>query len=81
MARQTPNPFQHQYRVWYPYHSPDDPCPAQFKDYVVPPNQFLGFQPPNLPQFSMREALCRGTLWPILCSPYPPKREVGYDGS
>jgi spore coat protein JA len=32
----------------------------------------LGFQPPNLPQFSPQEALRKGTLWPILFSPYEP---------
>jgi spore coat protein JA len=73
MDGKMPNPFKHQYRVWYPYHSPDDPCPARLKEYVVPPNQYLGFQPPNLPQYSKSEALCRGTLWKIFYSPYPPK--------
>lgn len=65
------DPFAQQTRTWYPYHSPADPCPPkEGKQYVVPPNQYLGFQPPNLPQYSPEEALSRGTLWPILFSPY-----------
>lgn len=55
------------------YVSPFDPCKSlPFETYVVPPNQFIVFQPPNLPQFSPREALRRGTLWPMLYSPYEP---------
>lgn len=68
------NPFTHQYRVWYPYHGVCDPCPPRARTYVVPPNQFLGFQPPCLPQYHPCEALYRGTLWPIFYSPYPPKK-------
>ncbi|SEM72155.1 spore coat associated protein CotJA [Lihuaxuella thermophila] len=69
--RKTPNPFIHQTRVWFPFVSPYDPCPPQrTKTYIVPPNQYLGFQPPNLPQFPPGEALLKGTLWPILYSPY-----------
>jgi spore coat protein JA len=40
----------------------------------VPPNQYINFQPMNLPQFSINEALFRGTLWPALYSPYEPQR-------
>jgi spore coat protein JA len=70
------NPFVHQERVWYPYVSPLDPCkPMCKKKYVVPSNQFLGFQPPNLPQYPPREALKRGTLWPILFSPYHKRKK------
>ncbi|MBA4492930.1 spore coat associated protein CotJA [Paenactinomyces guangxiensis] len=66
----------HQTRVWHPYVSPNDPCPPQrTKTYIVPPSEYLGFQPPNLPQFSPSEALRRGTLWPILYSPYKGKGE------
>jgi spore coat protein JA len=69
--RNCPNPFTHQIRTWSPYVSPCDPCPPQTqKTYVVPPNQYLGFQPPYLPQFQPHEALCYGTLWPMLYSPY-----------
>nr|WP_124728751.1 spore coat associated protein CotJA [Staphylospora marina] len=67
----------HQERVWYPYVGLHDPCPPiRAKTYVVPPNQFLGFQPPCLPRFSSREALKHGTLWPILVSPYRKKSET-----
>ncbi|MBA4601372.1 spore coat associated protein CotJA [Thermoactinomyces mirandus] len=75
----TPNPYRDQVRYWYPYISPLDPCPPQrVKYYVVPPNLFLGFQPANLPQYPPRKALKRGTLWPILYSPYPPKKRKRY---
>jgi spore coat protein JA len=58
-------------RKWYPYASPFDPCPPiPVKTYSTPPNLFLGFQPPNLQQFSPKEALCAGTLWPIFYDPY-----------
>ena len=62
-----------QVRVWYPYIGPCDPCPPMVvKTYVTPPNLFIPFQPPNLPQFSPQEALRLGTLWPALYSPYTP---------
>ncbi|MBB6733511.1 spore coat associated protein CotJA [Cohnella zeiphila] len=61
-----------QWRAWYPYVSPLDPCPPiRVKTYVVPPNQWIAFQPMNLPQFPLDEAIRRGTLWPALYSPYP----------
>ena len=67
--------YDGQWRVWKPYVSPWDPCPPMLeKWYVVPPNLFMGFQPMNLPQFSLDEALYRGTLWPALYSPYPSRR-------
>ncbi|CAH0117771.1 spore coat associated protein CotJA [Paenibacillus sp. CECT 9249] len=63
-----------QVRYYYPFIGPFDPCPPiRVKSYVVPPNQFIVFQPPNLPQFPLREALKRGTLWPALYSPYESK--------
>ncbi|MGA9174882.1 MAG: spore coat associated protein CotJA [Thermoactinomyces sp.] len=80
-SKHTPNPYKHQNRVWYPYISPEDPCkPIRKKTYVVPPNQYLGFQPTNLPQFPPNKALKHGTLWPILYSPYhKPKFHKGDD--
>jgi len=72
------NPIVHQERYWQPYVSPFDPCrPIRVKKYVVPPNQYIPFQPPCLPQFSPKEALRRGTLWPLLYSPY---RKTHFDG-
>ncbi|ASA20139.1 spore coat associated protein CotJA [Paenibacillus donghaensis] len=60
-----------QVRKHTPYRGPFDPCPpVPFKTYVVPPNQFITFQPPGLPQFTLPEALRAGTLWPALFSPY-----------
>lgn len=46
------------------------------KWFIVPPNQFIAFQPMNLPQFPLDEALYRGTLWPALYSPYPSRRRA-----
>lgn len=67
--------YDSQWREWKPYVSPWDPCPPVLsKWYVVPPNQFIAFQPPNLPQFSIDEALYRGTLWPALYSSYTSRR-------
>jgi spore coat protein JA len=62
-----------QEKVWYPFVSPKDPCPPiPCKTYLTPPNLYIPFQPPNLPQFSPVEALRKGTLWPALYSPYHP---------
>ncbi|MBW5447793.1 spore coat associated protein CotJA [Cohnella sp. CFH 77786] len=64
-----------QWREWYPYVSPNDPCPPiRVKRYIVAPNQYIPYQPMNLPQFPLDEALYRGTLWPALYSPYQPQR-------
>jgi spore coat protein JA len=60
-----------QWRYYESYRSPFDPCPpCEPKAYIVPPNQFIVFQPKGLKQFAPREALRRGTLWPDLYSPY-----------
>jgi len=62
-----------QLREWYPFISPCDPCPPiRVKTYVVPPNQYIVYQPMGLQQFPIDEALFRGTLWPALFSPYQP---------
>ncbi|MDA5108814.1 MULTISPECIES: spore coat associated protein CotJA [Brevibacillus] len=67
-----------QTRVYYPYVSPFDPCPPmRVKTYVVPPNLFIQFQPPGLPQFSAPEALRHGVLWPALYSPYEGRDRKG----
>lgn len=67
-----------QTRVWTPYRGPFDPCPpVPYKTYVVPPNQFIAFQPPGWPQFPLPEALKAGTLWPALFSPYESKAGKG----
>ncbi|WP_019123496.1 spore coat associated protein CotJA [Brevibacillus massiliensis] len=60
-----------QFKAWKTYVSPFDPCPPVFvKWYSTPPQLYLGFQPPDLPQFSPFEAFRRGVLWPVLYSPY-----------
>ncbi|RJX40919.1 spore coat associated protein CotJA [Paenibacillus pinisoli] len=61
-----------QFRTYRPFIGPFDPCPPiTEKSYNVPPQLFITFQPPNLPQFSPYEALKYGTLWPALFAPYP----------
>lgn len=63
-------------KSYYPYVSPYDPCPPiRVKTYETPPNLYIPYQPPNLPQFSPHEALYRGTLWPPLYSPYEGRYE------
>lgn len=67
-------PDHNPYRYYEPFIGPFDPCPPmKVKRYVVPINQYINFQPKNLPQFSPAEALHRGTLWPKLFSPYEPR--------
>jgi len=62
------------YKTWYPYVSPHDPCPPmKMKTYYTPPQLYMGFQPPGLPRFEIHEALYRGTLWKDLYSPYDKK--------
>lgn len=59
------------HKTWHPFVSPFDPCPPILvKTYSTPPNLYLGFQPPNLPQFTPMEALRAGTLWKIFYDPY-----------
>ncbi|MGM1047912.1 spore coat protein JA [Paenibacillus uliginis N3/975] len=70
-----PNPEE---RVYVPYRGPFDPCPPlPYRTYVVPVNQFIVFQPVDLPQFSPAEALRHGTLWPALYSPYNSRKLKG----
>ncbi|MEX2104731.1 MAG: spore coat associated protein CotJA [Bacilli bacterium] len=58
-------------KAYYPYVSGNDPCPPMLvKTYETPPQLYLGYQPPDLPQFSPMEALYYGTLWPMLYAPY-----------
>lgn len=67
-----------QWRVYQPYRSPFDPCPAsEDKAFMVPPNQYITFQKKSLKQYAPREALKRGTLWPDLYSPYERPRKKG----
>jgi len=59
------------YKKYHPYISPFDPCPPiKTKTYSTPPNLYMGFQPPHLPQFSPIEALKGGTLWKAFYDPY-----------
>lgn len=66
-----------QYKKYYPYISPFDPCPPiQVKWYNTPPQLYMDFQPLGLQQFSPYDALKKGTLWPALYAPYPPNTEL-----
>ena len=58
-------------KSYTPYRGKFDPCPPIGQKYFsTPPNLYVGFQPPNLEQFTYREALRKGTLWPIFYDPY-----------
>jgi len=65
------------YRGSYnPFVSPLDPCPPIWeKTFVLPPQIFMDFQSPGLPQFSAEDALRYGTLWPLLADGF--SREEG----
>jgi spore coat protein JA len=63
--------MENQIKAYYPYISPFDPCqPQRIKAYDTSPQLYIAFQPSGLPQYSPYEALKRGTLWPVLYSPY-----------
>ncbi|WP_246942262.1 spore coat associated protein CotJA [Bacillus pinisoli] len=58
-------------KKYHPYVSPFDPCPPiVVKSYSTPPHLYMGLQPYGLPQFSPKEALYSGTLWPAFYDPY-----------
>lgn len=69
-------------KSFVPYHSPLDPCsPIGRKYYSTPPHLYLGFQPPDLPQFPPGEALKKGTLWTVFYDFYDnPYRKGAKDG-
>ncbi|GIN89472.1 hypothetical protein J6TS1_23710 [Siminovitchia terrae] len=70
------------YKTYTPYISPFDPCPPiKVKSYSTPPHLYLGFQPPNLPQFPPREALRHGTLWKVFYDSYYSPYERAKEGS
>ncbi|WP_042457954.1 spore coat associated protein CotJA [Neobacillus dielmonensis] len=69
------------FKTYHPYVSPFDPCPPILeKAYSTPPNLYMGFQPPNLPQFSPIEALKAGTLWKAFYDPWYGPLEPGKGG-
>ncbi|GAA0372622.1 spore coat associated protein CotJA [Bacillus horti] len=58
-------------KSYKPFRGLFDPCPPLlYRTYETPPQLYMGFQPYDLPQFSPKEALQRGTLWPALYAPY-----------
>ncbi|OZM57244.1 spore coat protein CotJA [Lottiidibacillus patelloidae] len=58
-------------KQYKPYIGKNNPCPPiTVKNYVTPPNLYIGFQPYGLQQYSPKEALKKGTLWPIFYDPY-----------
>ena len=69
------------YKTYRPYVSPFDPCkPILEKAYSTPPNLYMGFQPPNLEQFTPAEALRAGTLWKALYDTWYSPLEPGKGG-
>ncbi|MCY0888069.1 MAG: hypothetical protein OWQ59_06370 [Alicyclobacillaceae bacterium] len=64
-------------KQWFSYErlgGRNDPCPSSGSVFfVVPPNQWLVTQSRGLKQFSPRQALQYGVLWPDLWSAYPRK--------
>lgn len=70
MNQQPPKAYTSM-KSYQPFHSKYDPCkPIGMKYYSTPPNLYLGFQPPNLKQYSPKEALKKGTLWPVFWDYY-----------
>lgn len=68
-------------KTYHPFVSPFDPCkPILEKTYSTPPNLYMGFQPPNLPQFTPLEALRAGTLWKAFYDPLFGPLEPGKGG-
>ncbi|WP_226528356.1 spore coat associated protein CotJA [Metabacillus niabensis] len=58
-------------KEYKPFHGLYDPCsPIGLKYYSTPPNLYIGFQQPNMKQFSPTEALKKGTLWPAFWDYY-----------
>ncbi|MCZ8518661.1 MULTISPECIES: spore coat associated protein CotJA [Paenibacillus] len=75
MADAEKKKLQEQTRVYYTPAGKFDPCPPIVeKTFITPPQLFIAYQPAGLEQFSPKEALKKGTLWPDLYSPYEPKR-------
>lgn len=73
----------HTFRKTYtPYISPFDPCPPlKIRTYETPPQLYIAFQPPGLPQFpTAAEAMRHGTLWPSLFAPYDSPYKSGKRG-
>jgi spore coat protein JA len=67
--------MKNEVKVYQPFASKNDPCtPIPEKSYVLPPQLFYTYQPADLAQFSPKEALRKGTLWPDLFSTYEPKK-------
>ena len=69
-------------KQYFPYSSPFDPCkPIKVKTYSTPPNLYLGFQQPNLPQFTPQEALKAGTLWKCFYDPWYSPYEIAKENN
>ncbi|WCN37074.1 spore coat associated protein CotJA [Aneurinibacillus uraniidurans] len=69
----------HTFRKTYTvYNSPFNPCPPMtIRTYETPPQLYMTFQPPGLPQFSPAQAFHHGTLWPALFAPYESPHKSG----
>ncbi|MDF2961795.1 MAG: cotJA2 [Paenibacillus sp.] len=67
--------MDNQVKAYHPFVGKYDPCtPVTEKTFVVPPQLFYEYQPTESAQYSPKEALKKGTLWPDLFSPYEPKK-------
>ena len=67
-------------KSYVPFRGLFDPCPPiGEKYYSTPPNLYLGFQPPNLEQFTPQEALRKGTLWKVFYDYYDNPYKRGGD--
>ncbi len=65
-----------------PHSIPKVPLPSNNTHNWTPPTHpALSFQPPNLPQFSPKEALKSGTLWKPLYDPYFTPRDREKSGA
>jgi spore coat protein JA len=66
--------MKNEVKAFEPIKGKYDPCtPIAEKTFVLPPQLYSEYQPVELPQFSAKEALKKGTLWPDLFSSYEPK--------
>lgn len=57
-------------KSYVPFQGKFDSCPQVIKYYSTPPHIYLGFQEAGLEQFAPKEALKKGTLWPIFYEYY-----------
>ncbi|MFV0556351.1 MAG: spore coat associated protein CotJA [Lactovum sp.] len=57
-------------KSYYPVKGRYEPCPPITKYYSTPPHIYIGIQKEGLEQYSPKDALKKGTLWPIFYEYY-----------